>query len=501
MNCDGLQIFRTLVLAVCLLFLPGLASGIGTPVAVFPLQELKEGRNDANLQFTRTLIEKLAENDNEVIGLETIITFMANNRIRTVGHLETINISWARRDLAVGFVLIGTVTQQKEKPSPSLGLVLNLVRTSDFRIVWSYIGSVSTSEERRVLGIAEPDSTAQLQQILLDEILEKWPWQIIKEEPQVGSLNIDSAILEPKFVRPGDEIHSRVRLRNTWPAGQEPRVFFKADDQLYPATFAADGFSYEATWVAGEQSGRFPVTLLLEWPYYGRTEMAKLGTYVVDATPPLFEIELRGVKYVENMPVFNQEVVIMPRMIVRKPLDRWHLAIYFENDSPPVGDMNGSGNLPERIIWKGRGRVEDGMYEIVIEAWDKAGNSAIARKNVVMDRSVPQVDLALERSEDELVVDLEQIGKVPLRYWRLEMWTKEGRILTQTEGQELPGEISIQLPPSSQDQEIEGFLFYEDILGKRVRKKVEDFLPKLGKKPAAEAEEPKGISKKWVDEF
>ena len=488
------------MLAVFLLWLPALASAIGTPVAVFPLQELREGRNDVDLQFTRTLIERLAENHNEVISLETIITFMAINRIRTVGHLETINISWARRDLAVGFVLIGTITQQKEKPSPSLGLVLNLVRTSDMQVVWSYIGSVSTTEERRVLAIGEPDSTEELQGMLLDEILEKWPWRIIKEEPQVGTLNIDSAILEPQFVRPGDEIHCRVRLRNTWPAGHEPRVFFKADDQLYPATVAADGFSYEATWVAGEQSGRFPVTLLLEWPYYGRIEMALLGTYVIDVIPPLFEIELRGVKYVENMPVFNQEVVIMPRMIVRKPLDRWHLAIYFEDDSTPVGDMNGAGNLPERIIWKGRGRVEDGIYEIVIEAWDEAGNSAIAKKNVVMDRSIPQVDLTMERSDEELVVDLKQIGKVPLKYWRLEMWTKEGRILTQTEGQELPGEIGIQLPPSSQDQAIEGFLFYEDILGKRVRKKVQDFLPKLGKKPV-EAEEPKGISKKWVDEF
>ena len=487
------------MLAVCFTWFQGMASA-GVRVAVFPLQELGEGRNDANLVFTRLLTEHLAEGGNEIIDLETVIAFMANNRIRTVGRLETLNISWARRDLGAGFILLGTICQRKEKPEPSLGLVLNLVRTSDVRIVWSYVGSLSISEERRMLAIGEPQSTTELEPLLLEEIIGQWPWQIVNEEPQVGFLIIDLAVLEPQYVRPGDEVRCRVRLRNTWPAGQEPRVFFKADDQLYPATVAADGLTYEGSWVAGEENGTFPVTLLLEWPDYGRTEMALLGSYVVDGTPPLFELDVRGVKIIDNIPVFSKDVKIMPRMIVRKPVSRWHFSIYFEGDSP-VGEMSGAGNLPESFLWTGRGRVEDGIYEVVVEAWDYAGNLAKVTKKVAMDRSLPQVDFAVERSEEELVVDLKHEGKVPIKYWRLEMWTKEGKILTQSEGRELPVRIGIDLPGSDQEQEVQGFLLYEDILGKQVRQKVEDLLPKLKRKAAPKEEEPTGISEKWVDEF
>ncbi|MFC1843907.1 hypothetical protein ACFLZ5_03880 [Thermodesulfobacteriota bacterium] len=500
MNCDGLQIFRMLVFAVFFICIPGFAPAASVPVAVFPLQELGEGRNDANLEFTRILTEKLSQGGNEIIDIETVIAFMANNRIRTVGHLEALNISRVRRDLGAGFILLGTISQLKEKPEPSMGLVLSLVRTSDIRVIWSYVSSLSTGEERRVLGIGEPQSTAELSLMILEDIIGQWPWQTINEEPQIGSLNIDLAVLEPQYVRPGDEVHSRVRLRHTWPSGQGPRVFFKADNQIYPATSDPDGLTYETTWVAGEENGRFQVTLLLEWPYYGRAETTLIGNYIVDGTPPLFEIELQGTRLINNIPVFSRQVVIRPRMIIRKPLSRWRFAIYYDGASP-IGEMNGIGNLPQTFTWSGRASEEDGIYEVVVEAWDKAGNSVKVSKEVGLNTSLPQVDIALDRSGKELILDLEHDDKVPLQYWRLEMWTREGKILTQAEGKDLPVTIGIELPESVQEHEIQGRLFYEDVLGKRVQKKLQDILPKLDKKAVPKEEETKGISKKWVDEF
>src|SRR6056297_3538253 len=58
-------------------------------VAVFPLQELGESRNDANLPLTRMLVDELVAQDNEVVSLRTVVRFMAKNRIRGLGHLET----------------------------------------------------------------------------------------------------------------------------------------------------------------------------------------------------------------------------------------------------------------------------------------------------------------------------------------------------------------------------------------------------------------------------
>jgi len=482
------------------------------PVAVFPLQELGEGRNDANLPFTRILSQQLTENGNKIIGLDTVIAFMANNRIRTLGHLDTYRISQVRNELGAAFVLLGAVSQRKEQPEPTLGLTLSLVRTSDSRTVWSYIGSLSTGENRRVLGIGEPQSTSDLRPLLLEEIREQWPWRIINEVQQTGSINIESALVEPKNVRPGDEVRCRVRLRRNWFTDHAPRVFFKADNQLYPATHSEDGNTYEGSWIAGENNGSFQINLLLEWPLYGRTESTLLGSYLIDGTPPLLEVELPGAKILDGIPVFPQQLIIAPKLLVRKALSRWRLAFYYESGNL-AGDMTGEGRLPKRFYWSGMGnfgRVEDGVYQVVVEVWDLAGNSAKASKQVELNRSLPKVDLAVDLDKEGMVVDLvAPTSKVPLSSWRMEMWTKEGKILAQTEGKELPAKIGIKLPDSEQEDEqnIRGVLVLEDVLGNKVRQKVEDLLPKLRRQAKAKAEaeaeakKPKGISENWVNEF
>lgn len=507
----SLRRFRILVLAVCCFWLPVMAMAAEPQVAVFPFQELGEGRNDANLPFSRVLAERLAESGNKIIGLDTVITFMANNRIRTLGHLDPFRISQSRNELGADFVLFGTITQRKERPEPSMGVTLNLVRTSDARTVWSYATSLSTGEDRKVLGIGEPKSTDDLQPLLIGEIIEQWPWRRIREVQQVRAINIESATLTPKYVRPGDEVHSRVRLRDTWPASQAPRIFFKAADQLYPATLAADGSTYEGTWVAGDENGLYPVTLVLEWSSYGRTESTMLGSYVVDGKPPVLDLSLRGATIIEGVPVFNRMVEIVPQLLVHKQLSRWRLAFYFESGNL-VGDMDGVGQLPKNFIWTGRDasrQVDNGNYQVVIEVWDLAGNMAKASKWVEIDRSVPQLTMAVDRTDEGMVVGLNNEGKVPLAYWRMEMWTKEGRMLTEAEGQDLPVKVDVKLTNSEEERDLRGVVVFEDIFGNEVRTKVEDLLPSLVEeartKAEAEAEAEKkkgsGTSESWVNEF
>jgi hypothetical protein len=136
-----------------------------------------------------------------------------------------------------------------------------------------------------------------------------------------------------------------------------------------------------------------------------------------------------------------------------------------------------------------------------------AGNIAKASRIVEMRKTLAKVDLVLERNDEEVTLGLEYNGKVPLRYWRLEMWTREGKILTQSEGVDLPVKIGVELPDSDsiEGQEIKGFLFYEDIFGAESRRKIEELLPELKKKPKTkgqgEEKSPAGISEKWVDDF
>ena len=498
------QIRMGILLILVAGFLVTAPRGWAASVAVFPLQEFREGRNDANLPLTRMLVDALVAEGNEVISQRMIINFMAKHRIRALGHLETDYISRIRRDLGAAFVLLGTVSQQRERPEPSIGLTLSLIRTSDGREVWSYIDSLSRSDERRVLGVGEPGSVADLQKLLLTELGKQWPWAIINQVQPTETIQIDLARLEPRQVRPGDEVRATVKLRQTWSADQVPRVFFKADEQLYPATQDTDRQIWEGRWISGGSDGNYVVHLVLEWPDYGRTETALIGSYVVDGTPPVLSLDIQGVERIEDRLVFNDRITILPRMLLRKALSRWRLS-FTDEAGTSIGVVEGAGALPESFIWRGRasyGRVEDGRYQVVMEVWDLAGNSDRADQWVELSRSQPQVGMAVMETDRAAHVNLAQEGKVPLEFWRMEMWTEDGRVLARSEGQKLPIQIDLELAGAQLDATTRGFVFAQDVLGNRSRRELTELLPNLGRQAQSETQsKPQELEQKWVDEF
>ena len=64
----------------------------GSPVAIWPLQEFGEGRNDADLVFTKLLADRLAEGGTEVVDPNAVMAFMATPRRETV--YWQLYISW-----------------------------------------------------------------------------------------------------------------------------------------------------------------------------------------------------------------------------------------------------------------------------------------------------------------------------------------------------------------------------------------------------------------------
>jgi TolB-like protein len=498
------------VLALLLLGAPQLAGAATKPtIAVFPVQDLSRGGNDVNLPFTRYLSQRLAESGNEVTGTQAVISFMAANRIRSAGSLETFHVSRVREDLGVSFVLLGTVTQAKERPNPSLGVALTLVRTHDARAVWSYVGHVSAADDRKLLGLGEPASVAELEPLIGNELVAQWPWELISQAQQGGSLSIDSVALQPTRVRPGGEVHARVRLRNKLIGSRAPRAFFQADDQLHAAVVSPEGDAYEATWVAGERDGRYPVTLVLEWPLYARSESVLLGGYLVDGAQPVLALDVKGARLEGDTAVFGREVVVMPRLLIPKPLAKWNLRILDETGFATVF-MEERGNLPQGFLWSGKGSSgegqQDGVYQVVLEVWDHAGNTARAARLVSLNRAPPALALKPGVEGAERVVDLEHDGKVPLAAWRLELWSEEGRLLSTAEGQELPARLGLDAPErdgAAGEGKVRGIVVVRDVLGNRTRREVEDLFGavKAPPKPDPKGKERAKASQKWVDEF
>jgi hypothetical protein len=398
------------------------------------------------------------------------------------------------------------VVQSKEAPALSLGVTLNLVRIYDSRTIWSYAGALSRADIRKPLGVGEASSLADLQALLGDDMMASWPADVVSQEQQ-GSATIDSMVLEPKVVMPGVEVHATVRLRNRWPEGRTPRVFFRADEQVHASTFSPAANSYEATWIAGEKDGRFPVNLLLEWPLYGRTETLPLGSYLVDGVAPLVALDLKGEALPGDPPVFRDKVMIVPSLIVRKPIARWRIAIRDSNDRVAAFQEE-TGNIPARLTWAGAGEAfvggmgaVGGEYRAVFEVWDEAGNTATASRAFELNRTPPVVEVVAEKKGQEVVVGLQRDDKIPLAYWRLEMWSEEGRLLKAAEGQELQPQISVELKPGEQDQKIEGVLVTEDILGNRARQEIKDFFPPPSEKEPDQKETGKSATETWVNDF
>ena len=491
-----------ILLALCALYSGGAAAAVA-PIAVIPLQDLSQGRNGVNIPFTRYLVERLEKSGTEIISLEKIIAFMSNNRLRSTGELETYHINLLREELGAAYVLLGTVIQQKGSPTLSLGLVLNLVRTSDGRTVWSYAGASSSAEFRKLLGIGEFKSVEALQTVLVGEIINRWPGKSLAQEVQ-ALVSIDSILLQPERVAPGAEIFCSVHIRNLWPEARAPRVFFKADDQIHAASLSPDGTTYEATWIAGEKDGRFPVTLILEWPFYGRTETYELGSYVVDSVLPLLRLDLKGGSTLGGeLPVFTNEVFMIPRRLIRKPITHWRVTIR-NKDDVIIANQKTRGELPDILVWRGQnifeGREVEGVYQVTLEVWDKTGNTASASTRFEMNNRLPSVAVTAEKKGQEVTLDMQSSGKVPLAFWRLEMWSTEGKLVKTAEGTELPVQIGMELPETEGNQDLVGTVVLQDILGNRVSREIKNLLqppePEEGK-----VIEEITVTKPWVEEF
>jgi hypothetical protein len=231
-----------------------------------------------------------------------------------------------------------------------------------------------------------------------------------------------------------------------------------------------------------------------------------LGAYLVDGAPPLLELELKGSRSQGDMPVFRRKLIIVPRMLVRKPIDRWRLS--FEDEyGHVVGADTERGNLPEVFTWAGqdsRGQgVLDGEFKVTIEVWDLAGNTASASGRALLSRKAPEVALNVSRTDTDLQVGLRRDSAVPLAYWRLEMWSNEGKILKSVEGRDMPANVDVELPESGENGEIQGVLFVEDILGNTARRDIQDVFLTARKQEekSTKDKKPVSISESWVDEF
>jgi hypothetical protein len=438
-----------------MLFLLSLFAGVlpakADTIAVFPIEDLSRGRNGVNFEISNYLGWEMNQRGYEVIAEETLIPFMARHRMRWLGFLDTESISSAKNELGADLILFGTVTSRQEDLLPSLGLTLYLVRTSDTRTIWTGSGGLSGQDIVNVLGINEKSQKEGLMARLTQQVLASWPVDLDLVAFDQHPLEIEGYNLQPEDVQRGGRVSCEVRLRSKWSAEDLPRIFFKAAGQVYRAEQSgATGQTYRSDWLVAEADGRYPVTMVVNWPS-GRKKVAYIGAYRVDSTPPRVVLDLKGVQ-LRGTVAFRDKIIIVPRMLRREPVARWKLLVEDEMGQEQMSSF-GYGNLPMRFVWNGLGQdgwpAMEGVYKIRLQVWDRANNVAETYEPVAVARTPPTMVLEAKNRGRDMIVDLSNEGSVPVAFWRMEMRDGEGGIIKVAEGEELPARIDLNRPKST----------------------------------------------------
>ena len=441
------------ILFILFFIIPVCGKGIvanAETLAIFPIEDLSQGINGVNWEISDYLAWEMDRRGFDVIAKEEVVPFMARHRMRWLGFMDTKSIVYANEELGADMVLFGTISAKGEGKAVSLGLTLYLVRTNDTRTIWTGTGGLSGEDIVNVLGLNEESEREGLMAKLTLEVLKSWPADLNLVAPPQFPLEIDDYNLKPEFVQRGDKVSCTVTLRSEWAEEDMPRVFFKAGGRVYRANPSRDNKEYSSDWIVADSDGRYPVTMVVNWPS-GRKKVSYIGAYRVDSTPPRVVLDLKGVQ-LKGTVAFRDKIIIVPRMLRREPVARWKLRVDDEMGKEQMSSY-GYGNLPMRFVWNGLGRegwpAEEGIYKISLQVWDRANNVSEAIEPVAVARTPPTMVLEAKNRGRDMIVDLSHEGNVPVAFWRMEMRDEEGSVIKVAEGEELPVQMELNRPSNT----------------------------------------------------
>jgi hypothetical protein len=451
-------------------------------------------------------------------------------------------------------ILLGTVTQQRDKGSPTFGLSLQLLRTSDAKSIWSASGGLSLAEIQNLLRLNEPATLDELWPILVKNVMTEWPSDLNEKMVQAlifdlesgelpPTLQIKGINLSPRYVRPGEMVKCSVQLDMGDDFIENPQVFLKVGSRIHLAQQSTEGLFYEASWTGSEiekgifrevghealklaatelspqlfegvwpsleEDDSYPVTLILNWPN-GERQIAYVGNYSVDSSPPETDMFIAG-KRMGDLVTFSDEVLIVPKMKVREPTSHWKIHVE-DNFGRIVISDEGDGNLPKNFFWRGTrysGRpAEDGIYRMVLKVWDRAGNDYETAQDVRYKSDPPDLLVSVEKLDKSLRFSIDREDKeIPLAFWYVETWNEDGDLLKASDGNDLPYVYDIPIPDDREVGKIEGIVAMKDILGNQTRLVISDlYLLALQQEEdenqeATEATELEKDSWSWVPNF
>ncbi len=486
-----------LILFITLLFWTGMVSA--KSIAFFPLLDLSEGPNGINSPLTERVRQELLSRGKKLIPAEEIMHFLVLNRIRTLGKLTGYQISLIRKDLEADFVLQGTVCQINDGEKPLLSLNLQLSRTSDEHIIWAQTENLSYADLTSLLALDDPSNLEDLYEPFFTGLFASLPEDIAVGGKSLDTLNIDTVIIQPKYLRPGEKVSCKIKLHS--PLDEEtaqPDLAILASGQEYPLTLDEEGYYLQTSWPAEQDAGSYPITLVAHGPSK-TSRIGVVGSYSVDVQEPGARLFVKGTER-DGEILFSDKLIIIPSTLEPEPIIRWEITV-LDDEEEAVVIMGSSGHIPRRLTWKGKTTLgtmaSPGEYLIIFKVWDRAERESSTQKKVFFRPEPPEILLEVNQNQDQLMVDIDNITNTPLNYWWAKFYEKDGRLLKLVQGTELPVTVELDLI-SEPEPKIQCLLTARDILGNQS----EQNIPNLFKLTGDELEdEESSIETEWVEEF
>lgn len=468
-------------------------------LAVLPMEDLSLGGNGLNMAITQQVRDGAVARGWEVVSEEEIIVFMVKNRVRWLGHLGSKYVRRLQEQLGVDYLLLGSVNQRRDQPPYALGLTLQMVRSADGRIVWADNTELSGADEIGLLGVSQPRDMAAMEAMVVARALAELPAVAAAQgRPVARRQTIESVTLGPEILRPGDMVQCRLTVGAAAAGRDGSAVTLYVDGQRLETTYQKDENSFVASWPATATQERCQVSAVLTRPG-GVDQEVLVGSYLVDDRAPHLTLQLKG-QELNGMVVLQKNVVIVPVMQQPEPISRWQMSVRDKEGVEVMSDAGRHG-LPDRFAWWGQAKtgslVADGYYTIMLQVWDRAGNSATAQEAIRVVRREPKMVVAMQERDNSLALKLEYDGEIPLAYWRLEVLDQNGEMVSESSGTEVTDGLSLPLAAVA-GRTLSYRLYAQDMLGNRLCREVAAMDPLQEEKAPAEEEE--FLAEKVVEE-
>ena len=463
---------------IILLFLVGPEPVSARRLALLPLADISVDYNGIDLETTTKVAQMLREQGFELVDETEVRRFMATNRLFHAGVIDTFSARKMARDLGCQLILLGTVLEAVEdRYQARFGLLLTALSGSSGKIVWSLEKASALSEETAFLGIGEPRSLTDLENLVLAEMGRKLNHGLVNTDfselldESLKPFQVVDFRISPDYVRGGIIVESLLRLSCLESYPDKVAVLDGAGKKHRLLPGRLDG-EYRGSWPTPQDDGHYSTSLVLEWnstkTCFTETD---LTTYRTCSAPPDLEVEFRRGLTRDEVTIFSDQILILSHSSKDKPMARWQVEVT-RPDGRIVLQETYDGDLPSRLFWRGGDRkknpLPDGLYSFFLKVWDAAGNHTVVEKKISIQRVCRPLAVKTARRQGRNVLVVTTADSTNSNFsldWKLKLYSPEGMEILQSSGTTLP--VEIELPRDYQENFVLCELEARDEIGNR----------------------------------